>query len=80
MNIDNHYIENIDQINNYLSKLTRAAEYYPGGLMGFDQDGNVVSMQWVAGSHPKTLVKCGKTSDVYKLTIVETALIYRLVK
>lgn len=48
--------------------------------MGFDQDGNVISMQMIGGSHPKKLIYCGQTSDAFRLTIIETALIYQLIK
>uniref|UniRef100_A0A915CQI0 Uncharacterized protein n=1 Tax=Ditylenchus dipsaci TaxID=166011 RepID=A0A915CQI0_9BILA len=38
------------------------------------------SLQVLGRSMPKTLAKCGRVSDVYRLTIIETALIYQLVR
>lgn len=48
--------------------------------MGFDSEGNVISIQMTGQSHPKSLVHCGRMSDLYRLTICETALIYQLIK
>lgn len=48
--------------------------------MGFDSEGNVVSMQMIGNSHPKSFIQCSKISDIYYLTICETALTYQLIK
>ncbi|KAI1715745.1 CRAL/TRIO domain-containing protein [Ditylenchus destructor] len=72
--------DNVDDLNRYCSTLTLACEYFPGGVMSLDDDGNVVTLQALGKSQPKSLSRCGRVSDVYRLCIVETSLIYQLIK
>ncbi|PIO69804.1 CRAL/TRIO domain protein [Teladorsagia circumcincta] len=60
--------------------MSNAAEYFPGGLMCQDDEGNVVYMQALAMTHPKTLIKSGAASDLYRLSIIEAELAFKLVR
>jgi hypothetical protein len=44
------------------------------------REGSVIMVQCMGNSQPKTLVKCGRVSDCYRLGIIETMLAYRLIK
>jgi hypothetical protein len=72
------HMNDVDAINEFSRTLTSAADYFPGGIMGYDREGNVVALQAMGQSHPKQLSKCGRVSDVYRLCVVETALIYQV--
>jgi hypothetical protein len=78
MRVNERIIEDVDELNDYARTLTDAADYFPGGILGYDREGNVVVMQRMGQSHPKQLSKCGRVSDVYRLSIVETALLYQV--
>ncbi|KAH7713095.1 Protein CGR-1, partial [Aphelenchoides avenae] len=80
LNLTDLEFEDIDEINRHVRSLGAASEYYPGGIMSFDDDGNVVKMQCLGRAHPKSLHKCGRVSELYVMVITETALAYRLVK
>jgi hypothetical protein len=71
------HMDNVDAVNEHIRSLTPTAAYYPGGLLGFDREGNLVAGQQMGRSHPKELWKCGPFSDMYRQCIVEAALIYQ---
>lgn len=48
--------------------------------MGYDREGNVIGVQALGYACPKALSFCGRVSDLYRLTIHETVLIYQLVR
>lgn len=73
-------IEDLNEMNAFVAQYTSAANYFPGGVMGVDREGNVTNSQYVALTYPKQLALCGRTSDIYRLTIMETALLYQLVR
>ncbi|KAL3086628.1 hypothetical protein niasHT_037754 [Heterodera trifolii] len=80
LNLNQFVIEDIDDLNDFSRGVSAGSEYYPGGVLGYDREGNVVSLQCMGLSHPKQLAKCGRVSDVYRLSIYETTLIYQLIK
>jgi hypothetical protein len=80
MRVNEMFFDDIDVLNSFTRQLTRAADYYPGGALGYDKEGNLLCLQTMGRSHPKQLIKCGRVSDVYRLCVVETALFYKLIK
>lgn len=68
------------EINALIRSMSNAADYFPGGLMGTDDDGNVIYMQAIALTHPKSLVKTGAVSELFRLNIIETELAFKLVR
>lgn len=71
-------IEDTDALNDFIRSLTSTAEYVPGGVIGFDRDGNIVGFQHFGQSHPGHVSRCARNSDAYRLSIVETAIIYKV--
>lgn len=80
MRINEMLFDDIDVLNGFTRQLTGAADYYPGGALGYDKEGNLLALQTMGRSHPKQLAKCGRVSDVYRLCVVETALFYKLIQ
>lgn len=39
------FFDDIDTMNEFTRQLTKAADYYPGGALGYDRDGNLVVLQ-----------------------------------
>jgi hypothetical protein len=73
--------ETPEEVNEYVSAMYPASEYFVGGLMGFDKTGgNVIVMQSVGHIYPKILVQCGRVSDVFRLSIIEAALTMKLIR
>jgi hypothetical protein len=84
-----------DDINEYVGSLYPAGDYFGGkltlnlmlflfqflgGLMGPDKEGNIIVVQSIGKIHPKSLVLCGRVSDVFYLSIIEAALTMKLIK
>ncbi|EPB72735.1 CRAL/TRIO domain protein [Ancylostoma ceylanicum] len=51
-----------------------------GGLMCQDDEGNVVYMQALARTHPRSLIRAGGVSDLFRLSVVEAELAFKLVR
>jgi hypothetical protein len=67
-------------MNTYVTNLTPCAEYFPGGVMSFDKDGNAVFLQCISKVHPRSLVKCDRVSELFKLVLVEAGLTYLMLR
>uniref|UniRef100_A0A183BU99 CRAL-TRIO domain-containing protein n=1 Tax=Globodera pallida TaxID=36090 RepID=A0A183BU99_GLOPA len=67
MRLNHFVIEDIDELNEFSRRISAGSEYYPGGVLGYDREGNVVSLQCMGQSHPKHLAKCGRVSDLIKM-------------
>ncbi|TKR58431.1 hypothetical protein L596_029875 [Steinernema carpocapsae] len=72
--------ETTDEINGFIKSQSPAAEYFPGGFMGYDKDGNVIAVHALAKTHPKTLSYAGRVSDLMRLCIAEGELAFKLIR
>uniref|UniRef100_A0A914PQA9 CRAL-TRIO domain-containing protein n=1 Tax=Panagrolaimus davidi TaxID=227884 RepID=A0A914PQA9_9BILA len=63
-------------INLYIKNLKPWTEYFPGGIMCFDREGNVVYVMSCQKVHPRSLVKCAPISDLFKVFMIEVGLAY----
>uniref|UniRef100_A0A914LZV7 CRAL-TRIO domain-containing protein n=1 Tax=Meloidogyne incognita TaxID=6306 RepID=A0A914LZV7_MELIC len=70
MRINEMFFDDIDTLNGFTRQLTSAADYYPGGALGYDKEGNLLALQTMGRSHPKQLARCGRVSDVYRLCVL----------
>uniref|UniRef100_A0A915DBS5 CRAL-TRIO domain-containing protein n=1 Tax=Ditylenchus dipsaci TaxID=166011 RepID=A0A915DBS5_9BILA len=73
-------IEDIDELNLYLSAVTDASKYYSSSVLGFDDDGNVIFVNNIGSLDCKNLNKSTPNSDLYINCITEAALTYQLIK
>ncbi|KAK0405126.1 hypothetical protein QR680_017809 [Steinernema hermaphroditum] len=80
LNLQKVNYESVDDINEYVKAQTPAAEYFPGGLMGHDRDGNMILMQALARTHPKSIARAGRVSELFRLCTVESELAFKLVR
>ncbi|VDO41585.1 unnamed protein product [Haemonchus placei] len=80
LRLDELKAENVSEINAKIRSMSSVAEYFPGGLMCQDDEGNVVYMQALSLTHPKTLIRSGAVSELYRLSIVEAELAFKLVR
>ncbi|TKR58432.1 hypothetical protein L596_029876 [Steinernema carpocapsae] len=80
LNLQKVKYETVDEINAYIKSQTPAAEYFPGGLMGHDKDGNMILVQALAKTHPKSIARAGRCSELFRLCTVESELAFKLVR
>ncbi|EJW77210.1 CRAL/TRIO domain-containing protein [Wuchereria bancrofti] len=64
--------DSAEWLNDFLHSISRAAEYFPGGIMGPDKHGNIILVQPMGRARPRTLMRLGRVSDLYKASILET--------
>ena len=67
------------EINSTMRSLCSVADYYPGGLMGTDDEGNPIFTQCIALIHPKSLVRSGSVSELFRLSLIESELVAKLI-
>lgn len=80
LHLDEVHVETAEDVNAHVVSLNNVAPYFPGGLMSQDNDGNVVYMQALARTHPKSLARADCVSELFKLSIIETELAFKLVR
>ncbi|CAD5225964.1 unnamed protein product [Bursaphelenchus xylophilus] len=61
-----HHInfDSVDDVELNLRRFSKMMEYSPGGLIGFDKDGDIISCSLVGRFHSKSLLKCARVSEV----------------
>jgi len=73
-------LSSIDKVNEYVSSVSHVSDYYPGGLMGQDREGNVIIVEPLARTHPKSLVRSGKVTDLFRSSVAESEGAFRIVR
>jgi len=61
-------------------RFTPAAEFFPGGLMGHDREGNVISVQPLARAVPRSQMQCEPVSRLLILAIAVSEGLHRVVR
>uniref|UniRef100_A0A1I7S289 CRAL-TRIO domain-containing protein n=1 Tax=Bursaphelenchus xylophilus TaxID=6326 RepID=A0A1I7S289_BURXY len=69
-----------DEVNTTVVKYNHLAQFFAGGVMGFDNDGDLITCSFLGNVRPRTLVKCGSTHQVFKMAILDAVLIMKLLK
>ncbi|KHJ82137.1 hypothetical protein OESDEN_18171, partial [Oesophagostomum dentatum] len=80
LGLDQIEVENVAELNAKIRSMSNVSGYFPGGLMCQDDEGNVVYMQALARTHPKSLIRAGCVSELFRLSIVEAELAFKLVR
>ncbi|KAK6044157.1 CRAL/TRIO domain protein [Cooperia oncophora] len=78
--MDEITVENVTDLNAKVRAMSSVCEYYPGGIMCQDELGNVVYMQALSLTHPKTLIRSGAVSELYRISIIEAEFAFKLVR
>ncbi|VDK50551.1 unnamed protein product [Anisakis simplex] len=68
------FTENINRLEdaqNVFPSITAVAEYFPGGIMGVDRDGNVICIQPMGRVRPRNLIPTARVSELYRALILE---------
>uniref|UniRef100_A0A0N5C2I2 CRAL-TRIO domain-containing protein n=1 Tax=Strongyloides papillosus TaxID=174720 RepID=A0A0N5C2I2_STREA len=80
LDIKNIKLEVPEDINEHIVKYSPAAQFFPGGIMGLDKNGNAIIIQPLAKAIPKLLVKTEKASLLHHLSIVEIEMAFTLIR
>ncbi|VDM43938.1 unnamed protein product [Toxocara canis] len=58
-------LSSVESIHKEVRNITPVAEYFPGGMLGCDKDGNVINMHTVGKVRPRSLVDAERVSRFY---------------
>ncbi|VDM51000.1 unnamed protein product [Toxocara canis] len=61
----------LEAANEAVSTATNTAQYFPGGFMGYDKEGNVLFMQPFGRLHSEESMRTTRISDFYRLLLLE---------
>uniref|UniRef100_A0A914VGW0 CRAL-TRIO domain-containing protein n=1 Tax=Plectus sambesii TaxID=2011161 RepID=A0A914VGW0_9BILA len=73
-------LSSVDIITEHVCSVMDTMAYHPGGIMGFDKQGNVVTVQMLAKGDNKGLLRSGKVSDMLTALIAESEGVLRLIR
>ncbi|KAL6738500.1 hypothetical protein Aduo_012042 [Ancylostoma duodenale] len=80
LRLDEISVADVGELNARIRSMSNVCDYFPGGLMCQDDEGNVVYMQALARTHPRSLIRAGSVSDLFRLSVVEAELAFKLVR
>ncbi|MCP9262913.1 Sec14-like protein 4 [Dirofilaria immitis] len=63
--------DSFESLNDFLHTINRAVDYLPGGIMGPDKHGNIIIVQPMGRARPKTMMRLGRVSDLYRASVLE---------
>uniref|UniRef100_A0A0M3HIV5 CRAL_TRIO_N domain-containing protein n=1 Tax=Ascaris lumbricoides TaxID=6252 RepID=A0A0M3HIV5_ASCLU len=58
-------LSSVELIHKEVRNITPIAEYFPGGMLGFDKDGNVINMHTVGRARPQSLMSAERISRFF---------------
>ena len=80
LNLDEENPSSETEANDFVKNLNSAAPYFPGGIMGQDDEGNVIFMQAIARAHPKSLIRACSVSDFFRTSVSQTEMCFKLIR
>uniref|UniRef100_A0A1I7Y8N9 CRAL-TRIO domain-containing protein n=1 Tax=Steinernema glaseri TaxID=37863 RepID=A0A1I7Y8N9_9BILA len=72
--------DSAEDIAEFARSQSATSEYFPGGLMGEDREGNLIGVQCLARAHPKSLALAGRVSEVLRFTIMEGEAAFKIIR
>uniref|UniRef100_A0A914DAX1 CRAL-TRIO domain-containing protein n=1 Tax=Acrobeloides nanus TaxID=290746 RepID=A0A914DAX1_9BILA len=80
MRLDVEDFSSLEKITAYLDAISKPSYYMPGSLIGFDKQGNVVSLQAVGRLDGPGLLQSTMISDLYVLRIAESEGVMQIIR
>ncbi|KAK0408448.1 hypothetical protein QR680_003965 [Steinernema hermaphroditum] len=80
LNLNKVSYDTVEEVNDHVKALTPLAEYFPGGLMGYDNDNNLIFVHAVARTDVTGLIACGRVSELFRMCTTEGELALKLVR
>jgi len=80
LHLHEQHFSSIADVNAFVQQYTAAAEFFPGGLMGHDREGNVISVQPMARAVPRSQMQCESVSRLLVLAISVSEGLHRVVR
>ncbi|MFH4975538.1 hypothetical protein AB6A40_002247 [Gnathostoma spinigerum] len=73
-------LSSIEKITEYCDSVSKSLKYLPGSLLGFDNEGNLISITMIGHIDIHGLLSSTKNSDLYVMKIAESFGALRLIK
>lgn len=61
----------VEKIHEAVRAITPVAEYFPGGMLGSDKNGNIINMHNIGKARPRSLLSSGRVSEFLRAAIFD---------
>ncbi|VDO26405.1 unnamed protein product [Haemonchus placei] len=65
-------LSTLEKVTAKCDECSKPLQYLPGSLLGFDKEGNVISLQMIGRLDVAGLMPCTRNSDLYRMRIAES--------
>ncbi|KJH43716.1 CRAL/TRIO domain protein [Dictyocaulus viviparus] len=73
-------LSTLEKVTAKCDECSKVLQYLPGSLIGFDKDGNVVSLQMIGRMDITGLMAGTKNSDLYRMRIIESEGVMQIIR
>ncbi|VDL74807.1 unnamed protein product [Nippostrongylus brasiliensis] len=73
-------LSTLDKVTAKCDAYSEALQYLPGSLLGFDKEGNVISLQMIGRLDAAGLMPCTRNSDLYRMRIAESEGVMQIIR
>ncbi|CAJ0959336.1 unnamed protein product, partial [Mesorhabditis belari] len=80
LGFNDYHVKSLDDIDEYALARSPAAPYFPGGLLGYDKDGDVLYCQPLSKADPRSLMKADSVAQAYRLELAMIEGAFKLVR
>ncbi|PIO76523.1 CRAL/TRIO domain protein [Teladorsagia circumcincta] len=73
-------LSTLDKVTAKCDECSKPLQYLPGSLLGFDKEGNVISLQMIGRLDVAGLMPCTRNSDLYRMRIAESEGVMQIIR
>ncbi|TKR68472.1 hypothetical protein L596_024452 [Steinernema carpocapsae] len=77
--LHNQDLSTIDKVADAVDAVNPVVQYFPGGVMGYDNDGHLIYVQALAKVDPKSISKAGKVTDLFRCMMTDCQGVHSLI-
>ncbi|CAJ0607306.1 unnamed protein product [Cylicocyclus nassatus] len=80
LGFDKEDLSTLEKVTAKCDECSKALQYLPGSLLGFDKEGNVISLQMIGRLDAAGLMPCTRNSDLYRMRIAESEGVMQIIR
>ncbi|KHJ99230.1 CRAL/TRIO domain protein [Oesophagostomum dentatum] len=80
LGLDKEDLSTLEKVTAKCDECSKPLQYLPGSLVGFDKEGNVLSLQMIGRLDATGLMPCTRNSDLYRMRIAESEGVMQIIR
>ncbi|EYC13660.1 hypothetical protein Y032_0043g847 [Ancylostoma ceylanicum] len=73
-------LSTLEKVTAKCDECSKPLQYLPGSLLGYDKEGNVISLQMIGRLDAAGLMPCTRNSDLYRMRIAESEGVMQIIR